>query len=93
VTLQQQQQQPTALPTALPTQPVTVVHDGENRNGQQGSMAAAATGTEAVVAALQALQLSLEGRLDTMLASLDRMEKRLSALEQGPDFVSPNQHL
>lgn len=43
---------------------------------------APADGSAAVVAALQALQQSLEGRLDAMQATLSRMEQRLEALEQ-----------
>lgn len=41
----------------------------------------AADGSAAVVAALQVLQQSLEGRLDAMQATLSRMEQRLEALE------------
>jgi len=73
---------PASLPSGPQQQPRRVEAAAAAAAAQQQAGGSVDSGSQAVVAALQALQVSLESRLDAMQATLQRMDARLQALER-----------
>jgi hypothetical protein len=77
-----QQRPHVSLPPAAPAAARTVVEQQQQQQAGGHQAQVASDGSAAVVAALQAIQLSLEGRLDAMQQTLLQMDRRLQALER-----------
>jgi hypothetical protein len=76
-----QQRPHVSLPTAAAARTVAEQQQQQQQAGGRQAQVAS-DGSTAVVAALQAIQLSLEGRLDAMQQTLLQMDQRLQALER-----------